>query len=385
MLAPRLRQLLSKFSAEHLLRHRDIIQPTWAMINFCSNDYLNLSTHPKVIKAFRQGAQQYGLGSGASPSVSGYTFAHHQLEEKLAEFLQRDKAILFNSGYHANLGVITTFANRNSTIIADKLCHASLIDGIVLSRARCKRYRHNDYSHAEKIFQLSRQRRDELLFITESVFSMQGDITNVKKLVSIANNEAMLLVDDAHGIGVLGKKGGGICDYYQLSQSDVPCLVTPFGKALGSFGAIVSGSSDIIDALIQCARTYRYSTALPPAVCSATLASLTVLMEESWRRSKLQALITFFIKEAKLRNLPCTSFDETPIKSIITGCNKLTLKIQHKLAHRGFLVSCIRPPTVPINQSCIRISLNCMHTEEQIICLLNLLHDYFEYENQSTH
>lgn len=384
MLAPRIDQLLSKLRAQHLLRKRNDIDEKKSMLNFCSNDYLNLSTHPDVIKAYIRGAEQYGLGSGASAVVSGYTSAHYELEEAFAQFLQRDQALLFNSGYHANLGVLTTFANRHTIVVADKLCHASLIDGIVLSRAKHKRYHHNNYKHAEDLLRTypDEKKETEKLLVTESVFSIEGDIANVKQLASIAkNHHAMLIVDDAHGIGVLGTSGAGICDRDHLSQSDLPCLITPFGKAIGSFGAIVSGKTEIIEALLQCSRTHRYSTALPPAVCSATFAALKVMTHETWRREKLHDLIAFFLQEARARNLFLLSTDATPIKSIVIGANEAALEIQKKLAQDGYRVSCIRPPTVKTNQACLRISLSAAHTKKQITHLLDLLVKHHECKN----
>src|SRR5579883_438772 len=363
----------------HLLRSR-YIHNGREHINFCSNDYLNLATHPAIKNALIKGAQEFGLGSTSSPVVSGYSRAHRLLEETFAKFLNRESALLFNSGYHANLGVLTTFASRNSVIIADKLCHASLIDGIVLSRANYYRYHHNNLAHAESL--LNKIMGQEKLLVTESVFSMQGSISNIKKLADIANRyQAMLIVDDAHGVGVLGEQGGGICDYYQLSQHAVPCLITPLGKALGSMGAIVSGANDVIEELLQSARTYHYSTALPPVICFATVTAIKIIQEESWRRKKLQHLITFFNHEAKIRSLPLVSHDATPIKSILVGENKTTLELQHYLMQFGYFVSCIRPPTVPINTARLRISLNCAHEEKQIIHLLDLIHNYDKRKN----
>jgi 8-amino-7-oxononanoate synthase len=384
MTTSRIQHLLINFDANHLLRERHVVDSQThtravikgkSLINFCSNDYLHISTHPDVKKAFIQGALEHGLGSGSSAMVSGYSKSHHLLEEQFAEFLNREKALLFNSGYHANLGVLSTFADRNSVVIADKFCHASLIDGIVLSRAKYFRYRHNDVHQAERL--LGQVHKNKLL-ISESVFSMQGDIAPIKQLSAFAlQHNAMFLVDDAHGIGVLGDQGKGICEYYHLSQHEIPCLITPLGKSLGSFGAIVSGRTEIIDALLQLARTYRYSTALPPAICYATLAALKIIRNESWRRKKLQALIRFFIKEAVQREFILTSLDETPIKSILVGSNQITVEIQKNLIRKGFLVSCIRPPTVPKNGARIRISLNCMHNEQQIIQLLDRLKDCY--------
>ena len=337
------------------------------LVNFCSNDYLNLASHPTIRKAFIAGVNKYGMGSSSSSLISGYYQPQHELEERFAEFLQRDRAILFNSGYHANLGVITTLAKRDSTIISDRLCHASIIDSIVLSRAKHHRYQHNDYKHAATL--LNKPQKN--LLITEGVFSMEGDISPLKKFAQLANTT--LMVDDAHGFGVLGKNGRGSCEHHKLTQTEVACLVTPLGKAFGSVGAIVSGSNELIETLVQFARTYIYTTALPPAISHAGLAALKIIDHENWRREKLQSLIAHFNQQAQLRNLPLISCAQTPIKSILTTDNKTTLLLQQKIAAKGYFVSCIRPPTVPKNTARIRVTLNCMHTETQIIELLDLL------------
>lgn len=337
-------------------------------LNFTSNDYLNLANHPDVKKAFMDGANQYGVGSGGSNLVSGYSKPHRQLEEAFCEFLQRDRALLFNSGYHANLGVMTALSNHASTIVADKLCHASLIDGIVLSRAKHYRYQHQDLSHAASLI----SHHDPSLLVTESLFSMEGSITNAKKL-SVIKRNALLIIDDAHGVGILGKNGKGICEAQELTQHDVPCLITPLGKSFGSLGAIVSGSEDLIEYLIQFARTYCYTTSLPPAVSLATLASLKLMQQESWRRETLHALIRYFNKAVKDRGLTLLSDDASPIKSILIGSNEKTAMIQKALLAKNILISCIRPPTVPLNTARCRISLHCEHTEQNIDQLLDEL------------
>lgn len=363
--------LRKRYTVEHQDGNRAIVNGQEA-IQFCSNDYLHISTNSKVKKAWIEGACHYGLGSGASALVSGYTKAHAALEEAFARFLNRDKALLFNSGYHANLGVVATFANRETTIIADKLCHASLIDGARLSHARLTRYAHNDMQHAEQL--LRKPTCVTSLLISESIFSIHGDIANIPALSALTSrHQSFFIVDDAHGIGVLGEKGGGVAEHYQLSQKDLPCLITPLGKALGSMGAIVSGSESTIYALLQFARTYRYSTALPPALCLATLTALELIQKETWRRQILAQLIQFFIVEAKKRDLTLLSSDPTPIKSILIGGSKKTFDLQAALLKKGFFVSCIRPPTVPKHAACLRISLNCMHEEKQITHLLNLI------------
>lgn len=348
-------------------RHNAIISTQHkSVIDFTSNDYLNLANHDEVKKAFIKGIELYGLGSGASNFISGYFKSHQQLEEAFCEFLQRDKAILFNSGYHANLGIFSALANKNTVIIADKLCHASIIDGILLSRANYIRYRHNDLTHAEE---LVKQYKNSIL-VTESVFSMQGNITDAKLLATFP---AKLIIDDAHGIGILGKNGKGICEHHSLTQQDLTCLVTPLGKALGSFGAIVSGDAETIETILQFARSYCYTTALPPAVSHATLTSLRLLQQENWRREQLNDLIQFFIKSCNERELTLVSNDLTPIKSIIVASNQKSLKIQHKLLEKNMYVSCIRPPTVPANTARLRISLNYAHTKTQITQLLDEL------------
>jgi|GEM_PF-36357 8-amino-7-oxononanoate synthase len=341
-----------------------------SLLNFCSNDYLHLSTHPAVKKAFADSAAEHGLGSSGSALISGYSKSHARLEEAFAEFLNRDRAILFNSGYHANLGVLTTFAGKNSTIVADKYCHASLNAGSLLSRAKFIRYRHDDIQHAEEL--LNKQTSRETLLVTESVFSMQGNISDIKSLAALANqHKAVLIVDDAHGIGVLGKRGAGVVEHFQLSQHDVPCLVTPLGKAIGSYGAIVSGDDTLIEAVMQFAGSYRYCTALPPAVCDGTFAALKVLQTETWRREKLLHLCEFFLKEAAVRGIELASNAVTPIMCVVIDDSKKTLQIQQALIEKGFLVSCIRPPTVP--HACIRISLGCGHEEGEIVDLLDAL------------
>lgn len=377
---------LAQQNTAHLIRLRRVFEERSGAtakvdgktyLNFCSYDYLDLATHPLVKKAFADAAMKYGLGSSGSALVSGYTTAHEKLEMAFAEFLNRDRAILFNSGYHANLGVLTTFAGKNHTIIADKYAHASLNAGAMLSGAKFHRYRHHDLAHATRLL----EKHPSALLVTESVFSMQGTLTHLPALSKLAKqHQAMLIVDDAHGVGVLGQHGGGICEHFQLSQDDVPCLVTPLGKAFGSFGAIVSGKEVMIETLLQFAGSYRYCTALPPAVCAATLATLELLRTESWRREKLQHLSAFFTEAAHERQLPLASNDPTPLRSIIIGDNEKTLAIQAALLEKGMLVACIRPPTVPANKACLRIPLSVAHEEAHLLDLLDQI--AFHYESR---
>lgn len=347
------------------------------LLNFCSNDYLSIASHPALKKAFIRGIQQYGTGSGASALVSGYYRSHQILEEKFAEFMERDRAILFNSGYHANLGTIVALAHRQSKIFADKLCHASILDSIRLSRAKCIRYLHNDVAHLEALMNSTTLKSKDSLLITEGIFSMEGDICPLDQLQKIAQKyQSLLILDDAHGIGVLGKHGRGTTEHYHLDQQHIPILVLPLGKAFAGMGAVVTGKHDLIEHLIQFSRTYRYSTALPPAIAAAGIASLQIIEKENWRRHTLQSLIEFFIQQGKKFPLEFASDHLSPIKSILIGDNQTSVQIKEALMKHGFYVSCIRPPTVAPGKACIRISINCTHRESDLVDLLDLIATY---------
>lgn len=376
-----LKNCLEKYQANHLLRERCLIEKRFAnnviiydkkpLINFASNDYLGMALHPQVKQAFIQGIHQYGFGSGSSALISGFYGIHRALEEKFAEFLGREDAVLFNSGYLANIGVLSTLANRQSLILSDKLCHASILDGIQLTRATHYRFRHNDIAHAKML--LSKNQQPSLL-MTEGVFSMEGDISAAKQLAHLARqHNAALLIDDAHGIGVLGKSGRGTCEHYSLNQQDVPVLIVPLGKAFGSIGAIVAGSKQHIAQLLQFCRTYHYTTALPPAIACASLKAIDIIENEKWRLDKLQSLIKFFIAYARYRDLKLLSEDLTPIKSILIGDNEKALTLKKRLLENGYFTACIRSPTVPKDAARLRISLNCFHTENAIQQLLDLI------------
>ena len=339
-------------------------------INFTSNDYLGVSNHSEITKAFIKGVESFGFGSCSSVLVSGYSSIQQKLEEQFAEFVGRDRAIFFNSGYMANLGVITALASRKSVIFSDKFCHASLLDGILLSKAKHFRYQHQNIEHLKYLASIACPD----IIITESIFSMEGSITQIADIVEIAKeNKSLLLVDDAHGIGVLGENGGGICEEVNLSQDDIPCLITSCSKALGGFGAMVSGRTELIEMILQFAKSYRCTTSLPPAICQGLLASLTVIRTEQWRRDKLKENIQTFIEESGKLGLELVASDMTPIKSILAYDNKRAVAAQKFLLTKGFLVACIRPPTVPAKSARIRISLSCHHTEKQIIEMLSHL------------
>jgi 8-amino-7-oxononanoate synthase len=355
--------------------HNHIVIDGKALINFSSNDYLSLCSDVKIKAALKEGAEKFGLGSSASALICGYHSPHQVLEEKFAAFLKRERALLFSSGYLANLAVMNTLTTKNSAVFSDKLCHASLLDAITLSQAKHYRYQHNTPEHLE--FRLTQNDLSEKYIVTESIFSMEGDIAKIIPLAHIAKkSNTTLIVDDAHGFGVLGATGRGICEAYHLSPQQVPVLVTPLGKALGSMGAIVSGSEALIESLIQFARPYIYTTALPPAIAYATSAALDIVQHENWRREKLQHLIHYFVESTRERKLPIQSTEITPIKCLMIGENKKALALQELLKQNGFWVYAVRPPTVPENTARLRISLNCSHTEKEIMHLLDLISDF---------
>ena len=341
------------------------------LINFCSNDYLGLANHPEVVSAFKKTADQYGVGSGASSLVCGRCDLHQRLEEKLAEKTGREAALLFPSGYMANLAVATTFAGRADGVFLDRLAHASLIDAARLSNARLQRYQHVDPGSLDLV--LKKSTSNEKLVLTDAVFSMDGDKAPLKELISVCNvNHAVLVVDDAHGFGVLGKTGGGLLEEKEISVGDVPIFIATFGKALGTAGAFIAADKTIIETLIQFARTYIYTTAQPPALVGATLASLEVLESELWRREKLGVLVKRFCSGASALGLNLLS-SETAIQPLMIGGSENASRISHDLFDEGFLITAIRPPTVPEGSARLRITLSATHTEEQVDRLLETL------------
>lgn len=346
---------LKQLASSNQLRTRHV-QNTSA-INFASNDYLGLAQDKRVKKSFVAAAEHYGLGSSGSALLTGFHAPHQELELAFAEYSGRERALLFNSGYHANLGIFASLANRHSTIVADKDCHASILDGIQLSRAMLKRYRHLDLKHAAQLMHA------KSMLVTESVFSMSGECSDIVALANLTKqHHGMLIVDDAHGLGVC-----------ENDFSQVEVLISPLGKALGSMGAIVSGKHDMIEQILQTARSYAYSTALPPAVCAASLTALEIFIQEPWRREQLQALSEFFIAECANRNIHLLNTANTPIKVMVIGDNARTMQLKQHLHDHGFLVAAIRPPTVAVGTARIRVSLNVHHTHAQITALLDCM------------
>ena len=339
-------------------------------VAFCSNDYLGLASHPSVIDGLRKGAEMFGVGSGASHLIYGHSHEHQALEEELAAFTRRPRALLFSTGYMANLGTILALTNKNDHIFGDRLNHASLIDGGIASQARFSRFRHSDTADLSSKMKIATGRK---LVVTDGVFSMDGDLAALPDLAGVCKKQqSWLMTDDAHGLGVLGKNGGGIAEYFGLGLEELPVLVGTLGKAFGTFGAFVAGSEALIETLIQYARTYIYTTALPPAVASATRVSLKILQQETWRREKLNSLIAYFRDGAEALGVDLMP-SVTPIQPILFHDDALVVKVGNRLKDKGFLVGIIRPPTVPVNSARLRITLSSQHTEDEIDALLDAL------------
>ncbi|MBE8215393.1 MAG: 8-amino-7-oxononanoate synthase [Endozoicomonadaceae bacterium] len=333
-------------------------------LNFCSNDYLGLASHPKLIQSFQKSVQKEGVGSGAANLITGYSVAHQQLESALAEWTGRESALLFSNGYLANLGIMTALIKRKDTLTQDQLNHASLLDAGILCRAKLQRYRHLNTNHLTAILDKSIQKNK--FIATESIFSMNGDQAPLPQLAQIATMyQATLIVDDAHGIGVLGKHGAGSLSYHGLSQQEAPILMGTLGKAFGLIGAFVAGSTALIETLIQYARTYIYTTALPASIAETALVSLKIIQSESWRRHKLYDNITYFktkMASLSIKLLP----SNTAIQPLFIGEASTALQVAYFLKSQSILVSAIRPPTVPIDTSRLRITLSTEHTFQQI-------------------
>jgi 8-amino-7-oxononanoate synthase len=342
-----------------------------ALVDFSSNDYLGLARHPAVAAAMSECASRCGSGSGASHLVTGHGVEHARLEEELAAFTGRERALLFSTGYMANLGVITALAGRGELVLLDRLNHASLIDGALLSGARFKRYAHGDAEAAERALDASSE--EAAVVATDGVFSMDGDIAPLPQLAKAAKaHRAWLVVDDAHGLGVLGATGRGSLEHFGLSSDDAPVLIGTLGKAFGSFGAFVAGSGDLIEFLIQKARPYIYTTALPQPVAAATRRALEVVQREPWRRERVLALTARFREAARAADVPLAD-SNTPIQPVMLGSSQGALLAQQELLDAGFWVVAIRPPTVPRGSARLRVTLSAAHSEEQVDALVEKL------------
>ncbi|MBT8130474.1 MAG: 8-amino-7-oxononanoate synthase [Gammaproteobacteria bacterium] len=371
---------LQKRKAQHLYRSRRISdgpqQPEMLIdgnkvTSFCSNDYLGLANHPEIKAAFIKGIERYGAGSGAAHLINGHTRAHHELELELAEFSGYPRALLFSTGYMANLGLTQAMAGKGDTVLEDRLNHASLLDGGLLSGARLMRYRHNDAGELDT--KLATRKQGEKLVLSDGVFSMDGDIADVAALADTCKkHDAWLMIDDAHGFGVLGDNGRGTLEHGRVSTAAVPVYMATLGKALGTAGAFIAGSDELVETLIQKARTYIYTTATPAAIAEATRASLKIIRSQPQLRERLQQNIRYFRNCCAQTDIKLSD-SSTAIQPIIIGDTPDTVSTSNELFTRGVLVSAIRPPTVPEGTARLRITLSAAHSHEQIDKLVSAL------------
>ncbi len=372
--------VLQQKTDDGLYRHRRTLESAQGshvvvngreLLNFCSNDYLGLANHPDVVAAFQQAAARYGVGSGASHLVCGHSVEHEALEQELAAFTGRERALLFSTGYMANTGIVQALVGRGDAVFEDRLNHASLIDGGLSSGAQFQRYRHNDVAHLAEL--LEKSSAEKKLIVTDGVFSMDGDVAPLPELAALArSHDAWLMVDDAHGVGVLGGQGGGVSEHFSLTARDVPVLMGTLGKGAGSFGAFVAGDAVLIDYLINTARPYIYTTALPPAVAAASRASLAIIRNGDALREKLRGLIRHFREGAIGLGLELMP-SETPIQPLLLGSNERALAWSATLEAKGCLAGAIRPPTVPFGQARLRITLTAAHALADVDHLLQSL------------
>ena len=340
-----------------------------SFLAFCSNDYLGLAADPRLADAFHQATKQYGFGAGAAHLVNGHFEVHEALESELARWTGREAAVLFSTGYMANMGVISALLDKQDAVFQDKWNHASLLDGGLLSGARFQRYLHKDLDNLETKLLRSDARRK--LIVTDGVFSMDGDKANLSALSSLAKqHDAWLMVDDAHGMAALGETGAGLCEEQGVTQNDVAILMGTLGKGFGTAGAFVAGSQLLIDYLKNFARQYIYTTAMPPALAASTLTSLKIIETEPERRDHLNRLVMYFRKEALAMGINLMDSD-TAIQPVLIGDAEQALSISASLKQKGILVPAIRPPTVPAGTARLRITLSASHTVDHINQLLD--------------
>ena len=368
------------YAADNLLRERRSLQPDHvprvkhhgrSYLNFCSNDYLGLAADSRIASAMTEAVDHYGVGAGASQYITGYMDIHADLEHALAEFCGYEKALLFNCGYMANLGAITALCNRDTSIHIDRLAHASLVDAAVLSRARIRRYGHNDPAALKD--GLINDATTRKLVITEGLFSMGGDHGDIAALANMCrSHNALLYLDDAHAFGVTGGDGRGSCSASGLTPDDVPIMMATFGKALGVGGAFVAGSAGLLETLLQKARSLIYTTAPPPGLAAAVLRALSIVRKEQWRRDKLQGLIDYWRRQVAEHDLPGGN-SSSAIQPLILGANDRALLASRALYKRGFLVTAIRPPTVPAGSAQLRVTLTAAHDSVDIDRLISAL------------
>lgn len=358
----------------------DLGQGKQEYLTFCSNDYLGLANHPDVKAAFQKAANEFGVGSGAAHLVNGHSYYHQKLEEDIAQWTGREAALLFSTGYMANIGSINALLNKEDAIFQDKWNHASLLDGGLLSGARFQRYLHNDMANLETRLKKVANTYRRKLIVTDGVFSMDGDTAALAQISKLAHSyDAWTMVDDAHGLGVLGYTGAGICETLNLNQKDVPILMGTLGKGVGTAGAFVAGSKELIQYLTNFARPYIYTTAMPAAIAAATSASIEIIRKATDKRAHLQDLIKQFRQGAEqlgfelMPSAALQSGELTAIQPILIGDAMQALNISQQLKDYGIMVTAIRPPTVPEGTSRLRITLSASHDATMVAQLLDAL------------
>ncbi|MBY7732026.1 8-amino-7-oxononanoate synthase [Vibrio splendidus] len=350
-----------------------------SFINFSSNDYLGLANDPELVNAWQAGLSQYGAGSAASPLVTGFSSAHRNLEAQLCEWLGFERAILFSSGFSANQALLFSLLEKDDLLLQDKLNHASLMEAGMLCPAAMKRFKHNDTQHLESLL----SRSPQSLVVTEGVFSMDGDQAPLEHIASLTNEyDSWLVVDDAHGIGVLGDKGAGSCSVAQISPD---ILVVTFGKAFGLSGAAILCSSEVGDYLTQFARHHAYSTAMPPSQAVALSHACQMIQTQEWRRQKLMELGALYAEQ--MSGVKGFIDTHTPIKPFVIGETQAALSIAEELKRNQVWVTAIRPPTVPTGTARLRITLTANHTQKQVnqltSSLLQAIESSFELEKEA--
>lgn len=371
-----LSQALEQRAAQQLLRvpvtlerydGRLLVVAGKSYLNFSANDYLGLATEPEVLQAFAEGAARFGAGSSGSPLVTGQHYVHQQLSDSLADWLGVERVLLFSSGFAANQAMLLTLSSKSDTLLLDKLSHASLIDAALHSEAGLKRFAHNDIAALQNLL----GRVSQPMVVTEGVFSMDGDSPDLPAMLALCQRyDAPLLLDDAHGLGVLGPQGRGTAAAQGIAQSALFCTMANFGKALGSGGAFIGGSKTVIDYIEQFGRHYIYSTALPPPLCAAVLKSIELCRADNWRRDKLYSNIALFrtlAADLALLN------SQSAIQGVILGSSERALAVSNQLKQRGIWLSAIRPPTVPQGSARLRITLSAAHTADDITLLVQQL------------
>ncbi|WP_028865572.1 8-amino-7-oxononanoate synthase [Psychromonas aquimarina] len=352
---------------------RYLIADNKTYLNFSSNDYLGLASDPALIKAWQKGAELFGVGSGGSFLVTGYNQAHAELTAQLKEWLGVEALALFSSGYSANQAVIKLLLNKHDLLIQDKLNHASLMEAGTLADCKMLRFRHNDTAHLTSLLNNHKEAEGNKLIISEGVFSMDGDTAPVQSLYQQAQeNNAWLMIDDAHGLGVSGRNGQGSIVEAGLKNSDVQIYMATFGKALGVGGAFVAGSQSFIDYLTNFSKPYIYTTGLPPAMAYTITQATKMTESEQWRRDKLHSLIKTFRESAADK---CIELGEsqTAVQPVIIGDSRRTLNLAEKLKKLGFWTTAIRPPTVPVNSARLRITLTTNHEIEDLKMLIDAI------------